>query len=130
MATDNLRFDFRVGQENYAALSPDTPVEITLDALSERSISGRVYRIVPVKNPSARTFLVRVLADADNAGNPLPITPGMSARGKLKINTGRSGVTVSRDAILRFSGQSRDGLGGRTRSRASCRARAGRHHRL
>ncbi len=102
VATDNLRFDFRVGKENYAALSPDTPVEITLDALSERSISGRVYRIVPVKNPSARTFLVRVLADADNAGNPLPITPGMSARGKLKINTGRSGVTVSRDAILRF----------------------------
>ena len=30
------------------------------------------------------------------------ITPGMSARGKLSIDTGREGVTVPRDAILRF----------------------------
>ncbi|NNC57389.1 MAG: efflux RND transporter periplasmic adaptor subunit, partial [Woeseiaceae bacterium] len=26
VATDNLRFDFRVGQDNFAALSPETPV--------------------------------------------------------------------------------------------------------
>ncbi|MBU2676213.1 MAG: efflux RND transporter periplasmic adaptor subunit [Gammaproteobacteria bacterium] len=102
VATDNLRFDFRVGQENFAALSPDIPVEITLDAVSERSVSGRVDTIVPVKDPSARTFLVRVLADTTEADNPLRITPGMSARGKLNIDTGRSGVAVSRDAILRF----------------------------
>ena len=102
VATDNLRFDFRVGQDNFAALSPDTPVEISLDALPDRSIAGRVDTIVPVKNPSARTFLVRVLADTSDADKPLWITPGMSARGKLNIDTGRSGVTVSRDAILRF----------------------------
>ncbi len=102
VATDNLRFDFRVGQENYAALSPDTPVEITLDALTDRSVSGHVDTIVPIKNPSARTFLVRVLADTAETDNPLLITPGMSARGKLNIDAGRSSVAVSRDAILRF----------------------------
>ena len=101
VATDNLRFDFRVGQDNFAALSPESPVEITLDAFPERSIPGYVDAIVPVKNPSARTFLVRVRANTDDAGNALLITPG-SARGTLNIDTGRSGVAVSRDAILRF----------------------------
>ena len=102
VATDDLRFDFRVGQDNFAALSPETPVEITLDALPDRSIPGYVDTIVPVKNPSARTFLVRVQADVNDTDNRPWITPGMSARGKLNIDIGRSGVTVSRDAILRF----------------------------
>ena len=100
VATDNLRFDFRVGQENYAALTPETPVEITLDAVRDRSIPARIAAIVPVKSPGARTFLVRAVADThDESGW---ITPGMSVRGKLNIDTRRSGVVVSRDAILRF----------------------------
>jgi len=102
VATDNLRFDFRVGQDNFVALSPDTPVEITLDAMPQQSVPGHIDTIVPVKDPSARTFLVRVLADTTSAEVQLNITPGMSARGKLNIDAGRSGVAVSRDAILRF----------------------------
>ena len=102
VATDKLRFDFRVGQDSFVALSPKTPVEITLDALPERSVPGHIDTIVPVKDPSARTFLVRVLADVTEADAPLPITPGMSARGKLNIDVGRRGVAVSRDALLRF----------------------------
>jgi RND family efflux transporter MFP subunit len=102
VATDNLRFDFRVGQDSFVALSTDTPVDITLDALPEQSLSGHIETIVPVKDPSARTFLVRILANTTEANGPLAITPGMSARGKLNIDVGRSGVAVSRDAILRF----------------------------
>ncbi|MGB5412004.1 MAG: efflux RND transporter periplasmic adaptor subunit [Woeseiaceae bacterium] len=102
VATDHLRFDFRVGQDSFAALSPDTPVEITLDALPQQSIAGHIDTIVPVKDPSARTFLVRVLADNTGADAPLTITPGMSVRGKLNIDANRSGVAVPRDAILRF----------------------------
>ncbi len=102
VATDNLRFDFRVGQENFVAISPETPVEITLDALPERSVPGHIDTIVPIKDPSARTFLVRVLANEAEAVKPLRITPGMSARGIFNIDAGRSGVAVSRDAILRF----------------------------
>lgn len=100
--TDNLRFDFRIGQEHFAALSPETPVEIAFDSLPDVSFPGRIDAIVPVKNPGARTFLVRVLADTATTGRPSMITPGMSVRGKLNIDTGRSGITVSRDAILRF----------------------------
>lgn len=107
VATDNLRFDFQVGQENYAALSPETPVELTLDALPDRVLPAQIASIVPVKNPSARTFLVRVLAcTAENRQVPacdaFAVTPGMSARAKLRIDSGRRGLTVSRDAVLRF----------------------------
>lgn len=102
VATENLRFDFRVSQDYFGALTPDTPVEIALDAISDRALRGRIDAIVPVKNPGARTFLVRVLADDVEASETMAITPGMSVRGKLKLNTGRRGVAVSRDAILRF----------------------------
>ena len=102
VATENLRFDFRVSQDYFGALTPDTPVEIALDAIPDRALRGRIDAIVPVKNPGARTFLVRVLADDVEASETMAITPGMSVRGKLKLNTGRRGVAVSRDAILRF----------------------------
>jgi RND family efflux transporter MFP subunit len=99
VAIDNLRFDFRVAQDSYAILTPQTPVEVTLDALPGRSLKGRVDTIVPVKNPGARTFLVRVRTEPDPS---VRITPGMSARGKLSIDTGDRGIAVPRDAILRF----------------------------
>ncbi len=98
--TENLRFDFRVAQEYFGALTPDTPVEIALDAARDGRLRGRIDTIVPVKDPGARTFLVRVLADGVSEG--LPITPGMSVRGSLKLDTGRRGIAVPRDAILRF----------------------------
>ena len=102
VATDDLRFDFRVAQEYFSALSSDIPVDIALDALADRTLQGRVDTIVPVKNPGARTFLVRVLAEDIGAINTLAITPGMSVRGKLSLDTGRQAVAVTRDAILRF----------------------------
>ena len=102
VATDDLRFDFRVAQEYFGALTPDAPVEIALDAVRDRTIPGRIDTIVPVKNPGARTFLVRVLAIDADGGDKLPITPGMSVRGKLQLETGQHGVAVSRDALLRF----------------------------
>lgn len=100
--TDNLRFDFRIGQKHFASLSPQTPVDISFDSLPGEPVPGRIDTIVPVKNPGARTFLVRVLADTDADVSTPMITPGMSVRGRMNIDTGRRGVAVSRDAILRF----------------------------
>ncbi len=99
VATDDLRFDFRVPQNFYQGIRPDTRVVLHTDALPDVSIEGRVQAIVPVKDPAARTFLLRVVAEGDAA---VPVTPGMSARGALYIDTERSGVVVSRDALLRY----------------------------
>lgn len=99
VATGGLRFDFRVPQELYPLLAGDTRVTVRLDALPERDFAGRIEAIVPVSDPGVRTFLLRVVpADAAHPA----ITPGMSARGVLAIDTGRHGVTVPRDALLRY----------------------------
>lgn len=99
VATDRLRFDFRVPQSHYAQLEKETAVEIVVDALADRVIAGRVQAIVPVKDPGARTFLLRVVADASASLN---VTPGMSARAALRIDAHRSGVVIPRDALLRY----------------------------
>ncbi len=99
VATDHLRFDFRVPQSHYAMLEKETPVDIRVDAVAGAVIPGRVQAIVPVKDPGARTFLLRVVAQgADTA----TVTPGMSAQGTLRIDAHRSGVVVPRDALLRY----------------------------
>ena len=100
VATDRLRFDFRIAQDYFGKLARSTSVGIRLDALPDTTLEGRVDTIVPVKDPGARTFLVRVLADAGELS--AFIAPGMSVGGRFNLDTGRQGVAVSRDAILRF----------------------------
>ena len=99
VATEGLRFDFRVPQDYFTAIDEATQVQLRLDALPNLVFPGRIQAIVPVKDPSARTFLLRVLADTDS---DFPVTPGMSARAALRFNTGRRGVVVDRDALLRY----------------------------
>jgi membrane fusion protein (multidrug efflux system) len=99
VATEGLRFDFRVPQTYYARLDEQTRIDLTLDAVPDVVVPGRVQSIVPVKDPGARTFLVRVVADAEHG---LPVTPGMSARASIRIDTGREAVVVPRDAVLLY----------------------------
>ena len=58
VATEGLRFDFRVPQTYYARLDDDTQVDLTLDAVPDEVVPGRIQSIVPVKDPGARTFLL------------------------------------------------------------------------
>ena len=97
--TDNLRFDFRVPQEYYEEISLETAVDLASDAAPGFGAEGRIVAVVPVKDPGSRTFLVRV--EADN-GKHASVTPGMSVRGILKVDARRSGIVVSRDALLRY----------------------------
>lgn len=97
VADRGLRIDFRVPQEYFPRIGRDTPLDIRMDALPEQPVPGRIGEIVPVSDPSARTFLVRVYPEQPD----LPLTPGMSASGTLRLRTGEQGVVVSRDALLR-----------------------------
>jgi RND family efflux transporter MFP subunit len=98
VAVDDLRIEFRVPQEFYNRIDSNGAVGVTLDALPERKFQGRIDAIVPVSDASARTFLIHVKVDAGEAR----LTPGMSVHGQLRLSTGREGVVVSRDAILRY----------------------------
>jgi RND family efflux transporter MFP subunit len=99
VATEGLRFDFRVPQSYYARLTDQARIDLMLDAVPDEVVAGRVQSIVGVKDPGARTFLLRVVADAPHS---LPVTPGMSARAAVRIDTGREAVVVPRDAVLMY----------------------------
>ena len=98
VAIDDLRIEFRVPQEFYSGINPQSTLSVTLDALPELEFDGTIDAVVPVSDPSSRTFLIHVKVDSGDAR----LTPGMSVHGKLNLTTGRQGVVISRDAILRY----------------------------
>lgn len=101
VATTGLRFEFRVAQRFLNVITRDTPVVVSLDSLPDARMSARVDAIVPVSDPGSRTFLVRLVVD--NPAEQELVAPGMSVSARFSMATGRSGVTVSRDALLRYS---------------------------
>ena len=98
VAVDDLRIEFRVPQEFYSRINTQSALSVTLDALPGRVFDGTIEAVVPVSDASSRTFLIHVKVDADDAR----LMPGMSVHGKLNLTTGRQGVVISRDAILRY----------------------------
>ena len=98
VALDDVRLDFPVSEDYLADIHPDTPLSFSLSADPDRVFEGTVDTVVPITDPGARTFLLRVLAE-----NPdQRLLPGMSVRARLHLATGRRGLVVPRDAILRF----------------------------
>lgn len=98
VATEDLRLDFAVSEDYLAALTPDAAVEFSLQARPGERFAGKVQTIVPVADPGARTFLLRVLP-TDGSSR---LIPGMAAYARLQIPEKDSGMTVPRDAILSY----------------------------
>jgi RND family efflux transporter MFP subunit len=98
VAVDDLRIEFRVPQEFYSGINPQSTLRVTLDALPDSEFEGTIDAVVPVSDASARTFLIHVKVDAGDAR----LTPGMSVHGKLNLTTGYEDVVLSRDAILHY----------------------------
>lgn len=98
VATEQLRMDFPVSEDYLADVALDTTVSYNLGDNSRDARPGIITTVVPVTNPGARTFLLRI-----QPKNPdTRMVPGMSARARLTLATGSAGVTVSRDAILKY----------------------------
>ena len=99
VSTEDLRLDFQVSEDYLGSLADDAEVEFTLSGIPGQPIRGRILASVPVSDPTARTFLLRVTAD-----EPVPgMLPGMSVTADLKLSAGRSSVVISRDAVLRYA---------------------------
>ena len=98
VATDRLRLDLEVPQRYFGSVTTDTAATIRVDARPDATIDGRISTVIPVSDGSSRTFRARV--ELDNRGARL--TPGMSARATLRMDTGRSGVVIPRDALIRY----------------------------
>jgi len=100
VATADLQFDFRLPQDAFGGLAVAMPVTLSVESMPGQDFAGRIVAIVPVSDPGDRTFLLRAAMDDGAAKGS--IVPGMSARLRVVVDTGREGVVVPRDAILRY----------------------------
>ena len=98
VAMRDFRVDVPVPQQYYARLKDGAEVAIEIDALPGEAVPAKIGALIPVSDPDARTFTLRVLPTRDD----IPITPGMSARVLINLDTGKHDVAVSRDALIRY----------------------------
>ncbi len=117
--TEYLRLDVQAPQDLYQAIKPEMPVTVRMDALADTTFDGTVSATVPVNDPAARTFLVRVSLD-NTAGK---LATGMSARAIFRIDSKQTGLVLPRDRAA--SGRHQQRLGGqRERQRPNQRQQA------
>lgn len=95
---DELWLDVRAPQQHWPELTPNVAVSATLDALPGTTLDAAVHARVPVSDPEARTFLVRLVLNGDASG----ITPGMSGRARFELPGSAEVVQVPRDALIRY----------------------------
>ncbi len=94
---DAVRFDVQLPQERFAELAMDTPTMVRLDSLPNKEFPAKILVKVPVKDPVARTFLLRLTVDAP----PEVMAPGGSGRAIFQIHKPGDALTIPRDAIVR-----------------------------
>jgi membrane fusion protein, multidrug efflux system len=98
VAVDDLWLDVRVPQQYWGNIGTETKLVAFADPVPDSPLDARIHARVPVNDPSARTFLLRLLVH-DESGR---ITPGMSARVHIDL-PGTDAVTlVPRDALIRY----------------------------
>lgn len=94
---DGLRVDLPVPQQHFAAIRDGVDLSLAFDAIPGLDFPARIDAVIPVTDPSARTFTLRVVPINDS----IALAPGMSARATIGLQAGVEGLVVSRDALLR-----------------------------
>jgi len=80
---------------------PGQRVEVTVQGNGDRTIAGRVERLVPVAHPARRDFLLRI-SITDDAGLT---KPGMFARGAVVVLEKNDVVVIPKQALLEREGE-------------------------
>ena len=95
---DVVRLDFPVPQRFHALLGERATLRYRPDGRDSADWrEATVATVVPVTDPTDRTFLLRGDPQTDQR-----LLPGMAVEGQLRLPTGRDGLTVARDAIQRY----------------------------
>jgi len=95
---DHLVVDAAVPQRYFPDLGKAPDVTLRFDALPDRDVNAEVVARVPLSDSTARTFTLRLRPKAKN----IPLTPGMSARVIMRLDSGKQGVVIPRDAVMRY----------------------------
>lgn len=92
-----LRLDYPVPQRYYPLLGENAVLDYRVDGSSMGWQPAEIATVVPVTDPTARTFLLRGQVTEGRM-----LLPGMAVEGRLGLPTGREGLTVARDAVQRY----------------------------
>ncbi len=96
VAPGSVYLQASLSESQYADVRLGQPVTVTVDALPDLTLSGRVTRLLPVASAAARSFTVRI----DLARGDPRLRPQMFARGKIVVGERRSVTLVNKDAVL------------------------------
>ena len=95
---DTIRLDFPVPQRFHGLLGDQARLDYRPDDGSDEGWRrADLATVVPVTDPTDRTFLVRGEPEMNRA-----LLPGMAVEGRLRLPTGHQGLTVARDAVQRY----------------------------
>lgn len=94
-------FDGEVSETSVARIQVGVPVRVTLAALPDRTLEGRVAAISPLGSGVGRLFNVRIALQGETA----EVRPGMFAQGLVTLRTIRDAVVIPANAIVRQEGR-------------------------
>ncbi|MCX4189776.1 efflux RND transporter periplasmic adaptor subunit [Methylophaga sp. OBS3] len=98
VAVDRVRLDVNAPQEQFSSIREGSTVTVFPDARPGEQLTGKIAALVPVSNAQARSFLVRILLDENEAA----LLPGTSATAEIKLQRGAlPGLSIPRDAVFR-----------------------------
>lgn len=99
VATNKVRLDVKVPQERFSEINRQNAVEVIPDVFPDKRFKGTINAIVPVSDPQARAFLVRILIDTGD----ISLLPGTSAKAIIGLNDNQQNqqrIIIPRDALL------------------------------
>ncbi|GMG87322.1 efflux RND transporter periplasmic adaptor subunit [Biformimicrobium ophioploci] len=96
--------DLQVPQRYFSRIQAGDAIQLQLSDLERSRSVATVEQKVPLARDQGRTFLLRarIEKDGDQATIRRALIPGMSVSAKLRLATGRSGIAVPRDALIRY----------------------------
>lgn len=90
-----VRFAIPESESQSVHIGNGHALSITLDAYPEKTFRGRILRLYPKLDPGTRTRLV----EAEILEN-IPLTPGLFARMKMRMETRENAVLVPIEAVM------------------------------
>lgn len=98
VSTTPLHLELEIPQREYGVVVAATRAQVRFAAIPDVLMAGEIQAVVPVSAEDSRTFQARmVFANVEQR-----LIPGMSARVRLRIDTGRDEVVIPRDALIRY----------------------------
>ena len=88
-----------ISETDYSKVKKGDSVEITADAIPDKTFYGKIRKIYPTVDPATRTFTVEVVVD----NNYSTLRPGMFARAKVNFGMNNS-VVIPDVAVVKQQG--------------------------